>query len=343
MTPLSVLDLSPITTGHSGATALRNSLDLAQLVDRLGYTRYWVAEHHNLPSVASSAPDIMIGQIAALTRRMRVGSGGVMLPNHAPLMVAERFKVLEALFPGRIDLGLGRAPGTDPLTSVALRRRQDMRDEDDFLERFQELMLIETRGFPEGHPFRNVRAMPADVPLPPIYLLGSSGYSAELAAAIGAGFSFAHHFSTHDAVDAMTSYRAHFKPSPTLSRPHAILAVAVVAADTDEEAERLAATIDLNFVRRQKGEYLPLASPEEALAYDYAPIDRERIRQGRERLFVGAPKTILARLLPFIAATHADEVMITTMIYDHAARRHSYELMAQAFGLAGQERQVASG
>ena len=343
MTLLSVLDLSPITTGHSGATALRNSLDLAQLADRLGYTRYWVAEHHNLPSVASSAPDIMIGQIAALTRRMRVGSGGVMLPNHAPLMVAERFKVLEALFPGRIDLGLGRAPGTDPLTSVALRRRQDMRDEDDFLERFQELMLIETRGFPEGHPFRNVRAMPADVPLPPIYLLGSSGYSAELAAAIGAGFSFAHHFSTHDAVDAMTSYREHFKPSPALARPLAILAVAVVAADTDAEAERLAATIDLNFVRRQKGEYLPLASPEEALAYDYSPIDRERIRQGRERLFVGAPKTILARLLPFIAATHADEVMITTMIYDHAARRHSYELMAQAFGLAGQERQVASG
>ena len=343
MTALSVLDLSPITTGHSGATALRNSLDLAQLADRLGYTRYWVAEHHNLPSVASSAPDIMIGQIAALTRRMRVGSGGVMLPNHAPLMVAERFKVLEALFPGRIDLGLGRAPGTDPLTSVALRRRQDMRDEDDFLERFQELMLIETRGFPEGHPFRNVRAMPADVPLPPIYLLGSSGYSAELAAAIGAGFSFAHHFSTHDAVDAMTSYREHFKPSPALARPLAILAVAVVAADTDAEAERLAATIDLNFVRRQKGEYLPLASPEEALAYDYAPIDRERIRQGRERLFVGAPKTILARLLPFIAATQADEVMITTMIYDHAARRHSYELMAQAFGLAGQERQVASG
>jgi luciferase family oxidoreductase group 1 len=285
----------------------------------------------------------MIGQIAALTRRMRVGSGGVMLPNHAPLMVAERFKVLEALFPGRIDLGLGRAPGTDPLTSVALRRRQDMRDEDDFLERFQELMLIETRGFPEGHPFRNVRAMPADVPLPPIYLLGSSGYSAELAAAIGAGFSFAHHFSTHDAVDAMTSYRAHFKPSPALARPHAILAVAAVAADTDAEAERLAATIDLNFVRRQKGEYLPLASPEEAMAYDYAPIDRQRIRQGRERLFAGAPKTILARLLPFIAATQADEVMITTMIYDHAARRHSYELMAQAFGLAGHERQVASG
>src|SRR6201995_3161769 len=156
MLPLSVLDLSPITTGHSGAEALRNSLDLAQLADRLGYTRYWVAEHHNLPSVASSAPDIMIGQIAALTARIRVGSGGVMLPNHAPLTVAERFKVLEALFPGRIDLGLGRAPGTDQITSFALRRRQMEGKGDDFLQRFQELVLFETNGFPEDHPFRKI-------------------------------------------------------------------------------------------------------------------------------------------------------------------------------------------
>ena len=334
MPPLSVLDLSPITTGHSGASALRNSIDLAGLADRLGYTRYWVAEHHNLPSVASSAPDIMIGQIAAATHRIRVGSGGVMLPNHAPLTVAERFKVLAALFPGRIDLGLGRAPGTDPITSVALRRRQDVRDDDDFLERFQELMLIESHGFPEGHPFRNVRAMPDDAPLPPIYLLGSSGYSAELAAAIGAGFAFASHFATYDAVAAMTSYRAHFKSPPAATRPHAILGIAAVAADSDAEAERLAATIDLNSVRRAKGEYLPLASPEEAAAYDYSPIDRERIRQGRARVFVGTPQTIMKRLAPFIAATQADEVMITTMIYDHAARRRSYELLAQAFGLA---------
>jgi luciferase family oxidoreductase group 1 len=333
MPPLSVLDLSPITTGHSGAQALRNSLDLAQLADRLGYTRYWVAEHHNLASVASSAPDIMIGQIAALTSRIRVGSGGVMLPNHAPLTVAERFKVLEALFPGRIDLGLGRAPGTDPITSIALRRRQDVREDDDFLERFQELLLIESRGFPEGHPFRSVRAMPADVPLPPIHLLGSSGYSAELAAAIGAGFAFAHHFATHDAVAAMTSYRAHFRPSPALAQPHAILGVAAVAADTDAEAERLASTIELNFVRRSKGEYQPLASPEEAAAYDYSPIDRERIGKNRARVFAGSAQTVVARLAPLIAATQADEVMVTTMIYDHAARRHSYELLAQAFGL----------
>src|SRR6266545_6279225 len=158
MPPLSVLDLSPVASGSSGAQALANSLDLAKLADRLGYTRYWVAEHHNLPSVASSAPEIMIGQIAAVTKHMRIGSGGVMLPNHAPLMVAERFKVLEALFPGRIDLGIGRAPGTDPVTSFALRRRQDAGGDDDFLERFQELLLFESNAFPEGHPFRAIRA-----------------------------------------------------------------------------------------------------------------------------------------------------------------------------------------
>src|SRR3954452_11348744 len=173
---LSVLDLSPVAEGMPPAQALRNTLDLARLADDLGFTRYWVAEHHNMPSIASSAPEIMIGQIAAATTRMRVGSGGVMLPNHAPLMVAERFKVLESLSPGRIDLGLGRAPGTDPATSYALRRRQGISEEDDFLDRFQELMLLETRAFPAGHPYHNIRAMPAETPLPPIYLLGSSDY-----------------------------------------------------------------------------------------------------------------------------------------------------------------------
>jgi luciferase family oxidoreductase group 1 len=333
MVPLSVLDLSPVTTATSGAVALRNSLDLARLADQLGYQRYWVAEHHNLASIASSAPEIMIGQIAAATARMRIGSGGIMLPNHAPLAVAERFKVLEALFPGRIDLGLGRAPGTDPITSIALRRRQEVRDDDDFLERFQELLLLEQRGFPEGHPFRNVRAMPADVALPPIYLLGSSGYSAELAAAIGAGFAFAHHFADYDAVAALTSYRAHFKPSPARAEPHAILTVAAVCADTDAEAQRLASTIDLNFVRRSKGEYLPLASPDEAANYSYTPIDRERIAANRSRVFVGSVSAIRQRLLPLIEQTKADEVMITTMVFDHAARRRSYELLAAAFEL----------
>jgi luciferase family oxidoreductase group 1 len=360
--PLSILDLSPVAAGSSGAQSLRNSLDLARLADGLGYTRYWVAEHHNLPSIASSAPDIMIGQIAAATARIRVGSGGVMLPNHAPLMVAERFKVLEALFPGRIDLGLGRAPGTDPVTSYALRRRQDAGGDDDLLQRFQELVLFGSNGFPEGHPFRSVRAMPQDVALPPIWLLGSSGYSAQLAAMVGAGYSFAHHFADHDPVAAMLSYRDQFKPSARAAhsasedareradaseasgqrsdsmaraKPYAILACAAVCADSDAEAERLASTIDLNFVRRRHGEYLPLASPEEAAAYPYSPAERGLVARNRARLFVGAKATVLARLAPMIAATKADEVMVTTMIYDHAARRHSYELLAEAFELRG--------
>jgi luciferase family oxidoreductase group 1 len=331
MVPLSVLDLSPVASGSSAAQALRNTLDLARLADRLGFTRYWIAEHHNMPMIASSAPEIMIGQVAAATGRIRVGSGGVMLPNHAPLMVAERFKVLEALYPGRIDLGLGRAPGTDPATSYALRRRQGISEDDDFLDRFNELMLLETHGFPAGHPFANVKAMPADVPLPPIYLLGSSDYSAQLAGHIGAAFAFAHHFANFDAVEAMRLYRDGFKPSPSHATPYAILATHVVCADSDAEAERLATTVDLNFVRRAKGEYLPLPSPDEAAAYDYSPADRARIAQNRTRMSVGSPATVKARLAPLIEATQAQELMVTTMIHDHAARKRSYELLAEIF------------
>ncbi len=330
MIPLSILDLSPVSAGIPAAQSLRNSLDLARFADTLGYVRYWVAEHHNLPAIASSAPDIMIGQIAAVTKNMRIGSGGVMLPNHAPLVVAERFKVLEALYPGRIDLGLGRAPGTDPATSYMLRRRQGISEEDDFLDRFNELMLLETRGFPVGHPFHNVHAMPSDVPLPPIYLLGSSDYSAQLAGQIGAAYSFAHHFATFPAEEAMRLYRDNFRPSPAHAKPYAILGTHVVCADTDAEAERLAATVDLNIVRRAKGEYQPLASPEDAAAYDYSPVDRQRIAQNRTRLSVGSPATVKTKLEPLIAATRADELMITTMIFDHAARKRSYELLVKA-------------
>jgi luciferase family oxidoreductase group 1 len=313
---------------------LRNSLDLARLADQLGYKRYWLAEHHNLASIASSAPDIMIGLIATATKNLRVGSGGVMLVNHAPLMVAERFKVLEALFPGRIDLGLGRAPGTDPVTSYALRRRQDAREGDEFLERFQELVLMERGGFPAEHPFRTVRAVPDDVALPPIWLLGSSGYSAELAAAAGMGFAFAHHFAEHDPASAMLTYRAHFKPSATLPAPLAMIAVAVIAADTDAAAERIAASADLHFVRRAMGDFAPLASPEEAAAYPYSPVDRERIARQRQKLVVGGIDSVKSRLLALVETTQADELMITTMVFDHAARRRSYELLAEAFALA---------
>jgi luciferase family oxidoreductase group 1 len=275
----------------------------------------------------------MIGQIAAVTSRMRVGSGGVMLPNHAPLTVAERFKVLEALFPGRIDLGLGRAPGTDPITSVALRRRQDIRDDDDFLERLQELLLIENKGYPESHPFSKVRAMPSDVALPPLFLLGSSDYSAKLAASIGAGFSFAHHFASHDAADAMRTYRDNFRPSQLLPKPYAILAVAAICAKSAGEADHIAATADLNIVRRAKGDYLLLESPDAALAYPYMPVDRDRIAQNRERLFVGTPAAVKARLDSLAATTAADEIMVTGMIYDHGARKTSYALLAESFRL----------
>ncbi|HWW48081.1 MAG TPA: LLM class flavin-dependent oxidoreductase [Xanthobacteraceae bacterium] len=333
MPPLSVLDLSVVTTATPPAVALRQSIDLAQHVDGLGYVRYWLAEHHNLPSVASPAPDLMIGQIAAVTKHIRVGSGGVMLPNHAPLMVAERFKMLEALFPGRIDLGIGRAPGTDSPTIYALRQRFDPRDGDDFLERLQELILWDTRGFPQGHPFNKVVAMPSDTPLPPIWLLGSSNYSSELAAQIGMGFGFAHHFASHDAVAALLNYRRHFEPSQWLQEPRALLAIAMIVADTDDEAEYLASSYDLNRLRRDTGQYLPLPSPEEALAYPYTEADRANIARHRSRLFVGSPATALEKAMPLITASEADEVMVITPVFDHAARKKSYSLLADAFGL----------
>jgi luciferase family oxidoreductase group 1 len=333
MLPLSVLDLSFTTTATPGAAALRRSLDLARVADGLGYRRYWVAEHHNLPAVASGAPEIMIGAIAAATRNIRVGSGGVMLPNHAPLMVAERFKVLEALFPGRIDLGIGRAPGTDRLTSLALRRHQEVRANDDFLERFQELLHWQAGDFPEDHPFRAIRVMPEDVAVPPIWLLGSSDYSAELAGRVGLGFAFAHHFASLDASVAIGTYRDRFRPSAWLDRPHAILATAVVCADTDAEAERLAATMDYGHVRRARGEHGPLVSPEEALAYPYSRAEQELVRANRARLFVGGPERVRERLAAFATAVRADEIMVTTAVFDPAARERSYRLLADACGL----------
>src|ERR1700760_2380996 len=291
MIPLSVLDLSVVTTATKPSAALRNSIDLAVHADALGYARYWTAEHHSLSSVASPAPDVMIGQIAAVTKHIHVGSGGVMLPNHAPLVVAERFKMLEALFPGRIDLGLGRAPGTDQATMYALRQRLDRREGDDFLERLHELTLWETRDFPPNHPFNQVVAMPDDVPLPPLWLLGSSDYSSELAAQVGMGFAFAHHFASYDAIAALTNYHQRFKPSGWRQTPHGILAVAAIAAETDEEATRLASSMDLNRLLRDRGQYIPLPSVEEAQAYPYTDADRAAIARNRPPPVVRSPRT----------------------------------------------------
>src|ERR671915_1719084 len=271
---LSVLDVSPVSSGSNSTHALRNTLDLARLTDRLGYQRYWLAEHHNLPSIASSAPEVMIGHVANETERIRVGAGGIMLPNHAPLKVAETFRVLEALHSGRIDLGIGRAPGTDPVTATALRRSQDGLEAEDFPQRFGELLAFADDGFPEDHPFRSVVAMPADVGLPPIWLLGSSGYSARAAGQMGFGYGFAAHFSPADPAPAMRAYRESFESSESFERPSAILAVAVVCGETDEHARMLAASMELAWVRMRSGKPGPLPSPEEALAYPYAPAER---------------------------------------------------------------------
>lgn len=331
MIPLSVLDLSVVTTGTRPAAALRNSIDLARHVDGLGYVRYWLAEHHNLASVASPAPDVMIGQIAAVTKHIRVGSGGVMLPNHAPLVVAERFKMLEALFPGRIDLGLGRAPGTDGATAYALRSRLDRREGDDFLERLHELILWRPANFPQGTPTTASSRCPTT---PSCRQSGCSARdSSELAAQVGMGFAFAHHFASHDAIDAMVHYRNRFQPSAWSASPRAILAVAVITADTDEEAEKLATSFDLNRLRRDRGQYLPLPSVEEALAYPYTDAERISISRNRSRLFVGNPATVQKKLQPLIDASKPDELMVITAVYDHDARKKSYSLLAEAFGL----------
>jgi luciferase family oxidoreductase group 1 len=337
MLPLSILDLSFVGADSGPAQALHDTLALARHADGLGYHRYWLAEHHALPNVASPAPEIMIGQIAAATRNLRVGSGGIMLPNHPPLMVAERFRVLEALFPGRIDLGLGRAPGTDGLTARALRRREAPSGAsggtgDDFLDRLQEL-LFWAGGFPEGHPFAAIEASPAGVPLPPIFLLGSSDYSAQVAAQIGCGFGFAQHFSGMPAEGPMRAYRSLFRPSHLGERPHAVLAVAAVCAATDAEAERLAMSPRLATLRRERGEYRPIPTLAEAEAYPYSEAERAAIERGRDRLHVGGPETLRARLADLAARTQADEIMVVSAIPDQEARRASYALIADAWGL----------
>lgn len=331
--PLSVLDLSPISAGSTGVQALRNTLDLAPLADRLGYRRYWVAEHHNIASVASTAPEIMISQVASVTQRLRVGSGGIMLPNHAPLHVAEVFRVLEALHPGRIDLGLGRAPGSDTLTALAMRRTKERLGADDFAAQLEELFSFGSGRFPPGHPFRAVHARPEEAPLPPVWILGSSDYGARLAAAQGLPFGFAHHFSPKWVLPAMKAYREGFKPSEHLAKPHSLLTLSVICAETNAEADRLATSLDLAWLRRARGEFAPLPSVEEAVAYPYTPWDREFMNANRAQHFIGSPGTVRAGIEALALETAADEVMLNTMIHSHAERRRSYELLAEEFDL----------
>ncbi|MBZ5696785.1 MAG: LLM class flavin-dependent oxidoreductase [Acidobacteriia bacterium] len=330
---LSVLDVSPVPSGSTSADALRNTLDLAQLADKLGYTRYWLAEHHNTPLIASSAPEIMIGHIASATSRIRVGSGGMMLPNHTPLKVAETFRALEALHPGRVDLGIGRAPGTDSLTALALRRSRSALSAEDFPARLGDLLGFLTSGFPEDHPFHHVRAMPDDVPPPDVWLLGSSDFSAELAAQMGLRFAFAHHIQPLPAIEALRFYHAHFKPSEYLIRPQALIGVSVVCAETDERAEELARPLALTLLRFRTGKMGRFPSIAEATEYPYTPEERAIIAANRDRSFVGSPTMVREQLTRLADACGVDEIMITTMTHEHADRRRSYEFLAEAFSL----------
>lgn len=332
--PLSVLDLSPVASGSTSPEALRNTIDLARLADRLGYTRFWLAEHHNMPGVASSAPEILIGHVASATTHIRVGSGGIMLPNHTPLKVVETFRVLEALHPGRIDLGIGRAPGTDHVTALALRRSREALGAADFPAQLAEVLAFSRDQFPDGHLFQTVTAVPNDVALPPIWLLGSSDFSALAAADQGMGFAFAHHINPEYAVPAMRAYREHFRPAAHLPEPRAILTVSVICADTDAEAEGLASSMDLAFLRLRSGRPGLLPSPAEARAYPYSAAERAQIQAYRPHRTVGSPETVERRLRTLADQTSADELMIMTMIHRHEDRLRSYELLAERFGLA---------
>lgn len=322
--PLSVLDLAPVVAGTPAAVSIRRTAELAQLAERLGYARVWYAEHHAMPSVASSAPEILIANSAAATRHIRLGSGGVMLPNHAPLRVAENFHTLEALHPGRIDLGIGRAPGGVPGASRALRAvRGDL-----FAQMLDELQRY-SRGEPTGS-FDDVHAEPGGVRCPPIWLLGSSGASAHVAGHAGMGYSFAAHFSPAPPAPAMHAYRESFQPSAAFARPHAILGVAAVCAETDEQARELASTMELAWLRIHGGQFLPLPSPAEALAHPYSSYEREALQEVRARTIVGRPEQVRARIEAMAQDSAADEVMIVSNIFDHAARLRSYELIAAA-------------
>jgi luciferase family oxidoreductase group 1 len=326
---LGILDQSPVLAGASPREAVHETIALAREADRLGYHRYWLAEHHAMRGLADPAPEILLARVAAETSRMRVGTGGVLLPHYSALKVAEQFRMLEALAPGRIDLGIGRAPGGTQRVSMALESR-DVRD---FPSQVQDLCDYLDRTMPEEHPFAKLTAMPSGETSPEVWLLGSSDYSASLAAQLGLPFAFAH-FISGDAEAVTRMYRRHFQPSRRLAEPRVILCVAAITAATPEEAEDLASTIDLWRLRIRHGTDLPVPSREEARAYPYTPTDREEIAYNRHRLTLGAPAAVRERIETLSERHAADEAMILTITPDYASRTRSYELLADAFALA---------
>jgi luciferase family oxidoreductase group 1 len=332
--PLSILDTSPVASGRTPADALAETLDIAQLADAAGYHRYWVAEHHGMPGGASSAPAVLIAAIADHTRSIRVGSGGVMLPNHAPLVIAEQFGTLEALHQGRIDLGLGRAPGSDQLTAYALRRWQASRDgdnEDDFTPRLAELLAFFDGDFGGDHPFARIQATPARGYTPQVWLLGSSDFSARLAGQLGLRFAFANHFSGHDTAAVARIYRTSFQPSPDLAAPHLLVTANAIAAPDAEQARVLAEPIGLFFTQLRSGRPGPWPSAAEVAAHPWTAAERAMAQERVDGVLTGSPAEVVAKLEQLAAATGADELMVTTMTHEHAARRRSVELLADAW------------
>jgi luciferase family oxidoreductase group 1 len=323
--PLSVLDLAPVAAGTTSGQALRYTTELARRTEELGYRRFWVAEHHNMPAIASSAPAVLIAHLAAATSTIRVGSGGVMLPNHAPLVVAEQFGTLEALHPGRIDLGIGRAPGTDQYTALALRRTMEGLSAEAFPQELADLIkLFSAEGLR-----RPITATPGRGDMPAVWLLGSSGFSAQLAGMLGLPFAFAHHFSSANTEPALALYRQNFQPSQWLERPYAMVAVSVICADTDERAQWLSGPAALSFIRLRSGTPAPLASPEEAAAYPYSDREREFARDRFSGQALGSPETVRRQLASLLERTAADELMLTTMVYDIEDRIRSFELVTE--------------
>ena len=324
MIPFSILDLSPIVEGGDAAQSFRNTLDLARNGERWGYRRFWLAEHHSMPGIASAATAVVIGHVAAGTSTIRVGAGGIMLPNHSPLVIAEQFGTLESLFPGRIDLGLGRAPGSDQITARALRRNPASADQ--FPQDVVELLAY----FRPADPGQPVRAVPGAGLNVPVWILGSSLFGAQLAAALGLPYAFASHFAPAQMMQAVEVYRARFQPSGQLDRPYVMLGFNVFAADTDGEARFLASSMQQAFVNLRSGRPTPLQPPIEGYESRLSPPERALLGQTLSCSAIGSPETVRGALESFVARTGADELMITSQIFDHAARLRSYEIAAGA-------------
>lgn len=328
---LSVLDLCPILSGKSASDSFSAAVDLAKFCEDLGYERFWLAEHHNMNGIGSSSPEILITHIANHTKKIRVGSGGIMLPNHSALHMAEVFRTLEALFPNRIDFGIGRAPGSGSKAAMALRKDRGL-SVDDFPDQLDDLMSWMQDTLPENHRYAGVSAIPVDVKMPQVWMLGSSDFGAMLAANKGLPYSFAQHFSHIPALDIFNYYYEHFVPSKYLKKPYAMMGVHIICADTDEEAYELAMSSDLSFsLFVQTGKSIPLPSVEEAKKYPYTVEDWKQVRASSMPKFIGSPETIKRLLAPYLKSQLIDELMVLSMIYDQEKRKHSYKLINELF------------